>query len=442
MYPPPAPAHPTPATGSTAPAAPNHPASAPPAPVAQRMIVPDVARGLMLWGIAVANVATAWVLMGGGAASTYGTVVNDSLLDKLTIMFTTSFVHARGFPMFSVLLGFGLGLIAMSLYRRGYPLGAARGVLARRYGLLAVFGLFHAVFLFWGDIMFAYGLLGLLMTTLIAVRTRTLLWIAGALFTVSCLVTLGAALYASSALGSDWASSGMDSASGFISINSYLDVMTTGLMFAGFVLVGLPIEGAMLLPLMLLGLVAAREGVLADPVRHRKVLVWTAALGMGTALATGIPAGLETIGVLNTGIFAMASASLGTAGGPGLIALLTLVLAGLQQRVSEGGKLPAPLWALSALGRRSMTGYMLQSVIFLVVFSSFALGLFAHEGAFVLFLVGTGGWLLTLALACALEAAGKKGPFEAVHRRLSYGKNGLAARWEPKVSAPAVPPVS
>lgn len=151
----------------------------------RRMVVPDIARGVMLWGIAIANVATAWVVTGGGQMTTTGRVVNGSWWDALAIMFTTSFVHSRGFPMFATLLGFGLGIIAMSLYRRGYPLSAARGVLARRYGLLSVFGILHAVFLFWGDIMVTYGLLGLVLITLITVRTKILLWIAGSMFTMT-----------------------------------------------------------------------------------------------------------------------------------------------------------------------------------------------------------------------------------------------------------------
>uniref|UniRef100_UPI001F2E1EF3 DUF418 domain-containing protein n=1 Tax=Rothia nasimurium TaxID=85336 RepID=UPI001F2E1EF3 len=76
-------------------------------------------------------------------------------------------------------------------------------------------------------------------------------------------------------------------------------------------------------------------------------------------------------------------------------------------------------------GKRSMTGYVLQSVIFLVVFGGFALGLFADAGAALLLLVGTGGWLVTVLVAVALEAAGKPGPLEALHRRMSYGKGGL-----------------
>lgn len=405
------------------------------------MVVPDIARGLMLWGIAVANVATAWaVTTGGDRATTTGHVVNGSMWDAITIMFTTSFVHSRGFPMFSTLLGFGLGLIAVSLYRRGYPLGPARRVLARRYGFLAVFGTLHAVFLFWGDIMLSYGLLGLILTTLIAVRTKILLWIAGSAFALSCLVGVGGSLLASSVLGDDWFSSSanVDVFSGMS--ETYGGVMLTGLLFMLMNLLVFPVQGFLLLPLVIVGFVAAREGVLADPVRHRKVLVWAAVFGAVVALGTGVPAGLEAIGVLDTSVFAVLTMTLGTAAGPGFIALLALLLNSVQQKVDAGHSLPAPLWAIAALGRRSMTGYVLQSVIFLIVFAPFALGLFAQAGAGLLFLVGTGGWLLTLAFACLLEAMGKKGPFEAVHRRLSYGKKGLARQWVPR--HPSVPSAS
>lgn len=407
----------------------------------RRMVVPDIARGVMLWGIAIANVATAWVVIGGGQMTTAGRVVNGSWWDALAIMFTTSFVHSRGFPMFATLLGFGLGIIAMSLYRRGYPLSAARGVLARRYGLLSVFGILHAVFLFWGDIMVTYGLLGLVLITLITVRTKILLWIAGSMFTLTCLMGVVGSLFMTSVLGSDWLSTSADAELLLGSSETYGRVMLTGLLMMLMNLLGFPVQAFMLLPLVIIGFVAAREGVLADPARYRKVLVWTATFGAVVAVGTGVPAGLEAIGVLDTGIFAVLTMTLGTAAGPGFIALLALLLNGAQQKVDTGQKLSAPLWALAALGRRSMTGYVLQSVIFLIVFAPFALGLFAHAGAGLLLLVGTGGWLLTLGFACLLEARGKKGPFEAVHRRLSYGKKGLVRQWVPQYPSASSSPL-
>ncbi|WP_421084303.1 DUF418 domain-containing protein [Rothia nasimurium] len=349
--------------------APAQPPAQPARPV--RLLVPDVARGLMLWGIAVANVATAWVVFAGGPASMTGRVVDDSFWDKLTIMFTTSFVHARGFPMFSTLLGFGVGLIAASLYRRGYPLPKARGVIARRYGMLAIFGALHMVFLFWGDIMLAYGLIGLFMACLIAVRTRVLLWVAGSLFAVTNLVALAGALLLESVLGGGQLQELLNGGSGdLLQVTSYWSVLLNGLIVLLGSIFGIPLQAFMLLPLMLLGFVLAREGVLADPVRHRRVLAW---------------------------------------------------LAG----VDAGAPVPALLRPLIALGKRSMTGYVLQSVIFLGVFGSFALGLFADAGAALLLLVGSAGWLVTVLVAVALEAAGKPGPLEALHRRMSYGKGGL-----------------
>lgn len=411
------------------------PQQVPPRVSAARLVVPDLARGLMLWGIAVANVTTAWVLMGGGEFSMTGRVVDGSLWDKIAIMFTTSFMHARGFPMFSTLLGFGVGLIAGSLYRRGYPLGAARGVLVRRYGMLALFGAAHMIFLFWGDIMLTYGLLGMLLAVFLRASSRVILWTAAALYTVACVAMVGAALLASALMGSEWLASSMGDGSPLemlgLDFSSYLHVLLAGVTMLVLTIPNVFTGGFLLLPLMLLGFVAAREGVLADPVKHRRLLVWVAVVGIGVGVATGIPSGLEAIGVLNSSVFGTVSTSVGVLGGPGLIAALALALSGVQERVSAGGELPWVLRPLAALGKRSMTGYVLQSVLFLVVFTPMGLGLFKDAGAGLLLVVGTCGWLLTLLVAVALEAAGKPGPLEALHRRLSYGKSGLAQRWVP-----------
>lgn len=397
-----------------------------------RLLVPDIARGFMLWGIAVANVATAWILIGGGPSTTTGPVVNGNMWDKIAIMFTTSFVHSRGFPMFSTLLGFGFGLLVNSLYRRGYPLSAARGVLLRRYGMLALLGTIHMIFLFWGDVMLAYGLLGMFLVVMIRAKTKTLLWIAGALFSITCLTALAIVLVMSF-MGDSEALQGQQ-LSDYLRADSYFHVLLSGLIAFVMSLLGVPIQGFMLLPLLIVGFVLAREGVLNDVNRHRRPLTWLALVGAVAAFGTGIPAGLEAIGALPTSIFAAATMTVGTLAGPGFIALLALVLARTQERVKAGSPVPVFLRPLVALGKRSMTGYILQSVIFLTVFAPFGLGLFADAGAGCLFLVGTAGWLVTLVLAMILEINGMQGPLEWVHRRLSYGRAGLQTQWTPALS--------
>ena len=71
-----------------------------------------------------------------------------------------------------------------------------------------------------------------------------------------------------------------------------------------------------------------------------------------------------------------------------------------------------------------MTGYLLQSILFVLLTSTFTIGLGRGQGAWEASLVATLIWTITLAIAYALEKANLRGPFESVHRRLSYGRTG------------------
>ena len=128
--------------------------------------MPDLARGTALLGIAMANVAQTWITNDWSedqsrAGWSVGGVRPDSIIDQVSAVFAAMFIHVRGLPMFSTLLGFGFGLVAASLYRKHYPLKDARRVLVRRYAVLALFGLAHMLGLFYGDIMLTYGLVGI-----------------------------------------------------------------------------------------------------------------------------------------------------------------------------------------------------------------------------------------------------------------------------------------
>lgn len=142
----------------------------------QRLIVPDLARGTALLGIAMANAVQSWIVneWSVGPSSSVGGVRPDSTFDIVAAVFTGMFVRVRGLPMFCMLAGFGIGLIAASLHRKGYTDKESRRVLIRRYGLLAVFGLAHGFLLFNQDIMLVYGLMALAMAWCLTLSTRTL----------------------------------------------------------------------------------------------------------------------------------------------------------------------------------------------------------------------------------------------------------------------------
>ena len=72
-----------------------------------------------------------------------------------------------------------------------------------------------------------------------------------------------------------------------------------------------------------------------------------------------------------------------------------------------------------------MTGYLLQSILFVLLTSKFTFGLGRGQGAWEATLIAIFIWAITLVIAYALEKANLRGPFEVVHRRLSYGRTGL-----------------
>ena len=386
-----------------------------------RLIVPDLARGMALLGIAMANTLQSWIVNTYSAADAPGWSIGginpDSPLDAWAAVFTTMFVRVRGLPMFSTLLGIGFGMVAASLARKGYGPNESRRVLLRRYAWLGAFGLAHMFLIFYNEIMFAYGLVGVGLAVVYRMASKSLLRIA--------YVILGgfAAFCTSGALGAYYGyydphstrsqlSTDLTTFGAYFSANAHSAVgYVTGIMF-------ITIE---LFALALIGLVWARERVLFDVPTHQRTLTTWTRIAVAVVLLVGVPWGLSINGVLPAEyepVFYMLNQGFGFLTGPGIIAGLALATERLHNRV--------PVWARAfvALGRRSMSGYIAQSFIFLVLVIPAGLGLWQDAGLTGKLLAGTVVWLITLAFAAALDAAGKQGPFEWLHRRLSYGATG------------------
>lgn len=388
-----------------------------------RIVAPDVARGLALFGIAWANIPS-WASTDSSlAGATFGGVGPGGTLDQIAVVLSAMFAHVRGLPMFSTLLGFGVGLITVSLWRRAYPAGAAQATLAKRYGILAGIGALHCLFLFFGDIIFLYSMLALVLIAMIRLSDKTLLIIAGVLYSLHLLVTLGGmALSGSMDLSKDMSIA--ESYPGYLLFNV---VALVAYLFT------VPISGLSILPLMILGFVAARRGVHLRPEAHLRLLRSWVAATVAVVLLIGLPLGLSAIGVLPTGWETYLSGlneALGFLCGPGIASAVLLACRSLQRKVDSGDPSRSlPLTMVTALGKRSMSGYLLQSVIFFVVCLPFTLGIGSQVGALGQMLMALGVWALTVLAAWVCELAGRNGPVEALHRRLSYGRDGLPARY-------------
>ncbi len=398
-------------------------------PASERILSPDVNRGFMLLFIAIANITTAWAMFGMRREST--------ALDVGVGMFNAMFVHQRSLPMFAALLGYGIGMIMAREAGKGTPFEDFKKLLFRRYGWLAAIGVVHCTFLFFGDILIPYGIMGLFIALLfLRVKERSAViffWVMfGLLLLGAVLATVGEILlrraYPDVLGGGDlfelWARFGNFG-------DSYLVFLGMGAMaalsnvFGGFV--GLFL---MLGPVMLLGFVAGRAQILSNVDQHAGLLRRVAVWGFTISILGGALAGAKSLGLLGEPwLFGpmLLSYATGMPGGLAAVALVALLLRPLQAKVhaaaaaGEPARLPLLIDMLQALGKRSLSGYLFQSVAFLILLPPFTLGLMPRLGVATGSLLAVAVWAISLVGAWVLERAGRQGPAEALHRRLTYG---------------------
>ncbi|MFJ9942182.1 DUF418 domain-containing protein [Streptomyces erythrochromogenes] len=382
---------------------------------ADRALAPDLARGLMLLIVALVH---AHMFVSGSAAVIRGyPPVAGSPADAVTAGVLTVLADSRSFPMFALLFGYGTGRILARERERGRDGPGARGVLRLRARRLLLFGAVHALLLFAGDVLGAYGLLALVAVGLTGARDRVLFTVAGA------GVLAGTALYASMLAAGVSADPDDTAAAMFLAADPVSDAAYR----IGTWVVTTPLFAVMSLGPFLIGAHAARQRILEEPGRHRVLLRRVAVTGTALSVAGGLPLALVTSGVWTTapsdvtwGLSALHVLT-GYAGGCGLAAAVALLALRLKGRPSRA------VTAVAACGRRSMSAYVWQSAVWLVLFAPYALGLGDRVGVLGSALVALGAWGTGVLLAELLRRRGRRGPAETLLARVTRPARPAAA---------------
>jgi uncharacterized membrane protein YeiB len=353
----------------------------------------------MLLFIALAN--SHYFLQGSSVLGGYPQ--DGSPLDSSVTWLIATFVDGRAFPMFGLLFGYGVARIV----RREEALGprAVRRLLWRRSLVLVAVGFVHAVLLYPGDILGAYGVLLFVGTWAVGWRDRWLLLTGLVFFLLKALPGDGSLAISSepphiSMLPPDVAT--------MITQRAWVSAFVSFAAPLGFVCP------------FVIGLWAGRRRILEQPERHRTLLRVTAFAGIGAAVLGAQPVSLVLAGVVTApdrstlDLLGPLHDSTGTLGGFGYAALLALVALRLQAR-------PGPVvGAIAATGQRSMTCYLAQSVVWSVAFTPFLLDLSGTLTVATTALLATATWLATVVLADRMRRAGDRGPFEVLVRRVTY----------------------
>ncbi|MDN5600642.1 MAG: DUF418 domain-containing protein, partial [Brachybacterium sp.] len=89
---------------------------------------------------------------------------------------------------------------------------------------------------------------------------------------------------------------------------------------------------------------------------------------------------------------------------------------------------PAPVRVLAAVGQRSLTFYLFQSLLLAPLMAAWGLGLAPHLSTWSAVAIAFGVWLLSLPIAAWMDARGIRGPAERLLRRMTYGKHDPRGR--------------
>ncbi|WP_350277325.1 DUF418 domain-containing protein [Kribbella sp. HUAS MG21] len=372
----------------------------------ERALGPDLARGFMLLFIALAN-SHYFV---GGDRHFGGFPTDGGPLDRGAGLAIATFVDARAFPMFGVLFGYGVAQIVRRQRAAGTDWWPIRKLLWRRSLVLVVLGFLHAMLLYIGDILAAYGVLLFLGVWALRWKDRWLLIVAAFFLVLTALPSEDS--LAASAEGPD------PSMLPATFLGQFADRIVVQPFIAGLGWIGFVTP-------FLIGLWAGRRRILERPAEHLTLLRTTALVGSTIAIAGALPLSLVIGGVLARPsdhaltILGPLHDATGVFGGLGYAALLVLVA----RRV---GDRPV-MRAIAAVGQRSLTCYLAQSVVWAVVFTPYLLDLSDTLTTTTTALLATTTWLATVWLADRMRRTGYRGPFELLIRRFTYQPRRTAA---------------
>ena len=362
-----------------------------------RLINIDILRGVALLGVLLANMQS---LTYPGIYLPPLVFADHSSIDRATEALIRIFAEGSFYPLFATLFGLGF---AIHMDKPGFKPSRFR----RRLLVLCGFGLLHAIFVWEGDILVSYALLGFALVPLRNRSTRTLL-----LLISGCLVYSFAMFYFASSAGESPYST-LEAITTTYAQGSYLEVTQVRLSDLGLVIAEVLFYFPHLLACFLVGLLIGRRGV--EPTLSyrpflRRTLILTLAVSLPIVSAQGfammtqpaVPAWLTALDST------FGSAALGFAYAAALLLLL--------QRPQWTARL-APL---GALGRASLSNYLTQSLIFTSIYYGYGGGLYARVPLSISVLLALVLFTLQVFASRWWLSRHAQGPLEALWRRLTY----------------------
>jgi uncharacterized protein len=370
----------------------------------QRDLAPDVLRGFALLGILVVNIQFMGLNSDQGARGewTQG-FANGSATFLIAALFAGKF-----YLLFSFLFGYSSNYVI-----RNDRSNRARWI--KRCLVLIAFGALHFTFLWHGDIIFVYGLFGLLLTFFFFRADRTLKIWSRIVFFLSTffIVLIGAlALMAEYLLDEDLGTSTVVSLDEILRSGSFLESIPARLeVWVLGIATGIFLQGGLAFAAFLLGVRLARANFLSSPIdkaANERLIKRGLIFGLPIQIIAAVillqneQAAEPSESVYLISLFV----SFVTA------PLLSMFYVGLIRKLVE--ERPNLVLWMKPAGKMSLTIYISQSVITSLIFSPWGFGLFQDLQTWQVFVLAFAIWLLLSYLAAQWLKKFNQGPLESL----------------------------
>ncbi|HET9637266.1 MAG TPA: DUF418 domain-containing protein [Gemmatimonadaceae bacterium] len=384
-------------------------------PVRERVTALDVLRGIAVGGILLANVI---VFFGMTFLSREQlTALATTTADNAALWFEHIFIDQKFYSIFSLLFGIGFGI---QLSRGG---DAALPRFRRRLRILLAIGAIHAFFIWAGDILMLYALLGFTLPWFARKSNRDLLkWTAILLATPTVLYAIVYSAWLLTGPHAPAASSGVPAQIyrffENIGRGGIRDAFIGNLVFLGgrwadlFATVRFP----KVLGMFVLGLWTVRTGIAVSPADHRETLKRWRAIGW----AIGLPANIAAAWIFARASYLPPSGGgmIGTAlQGIGVPLLAIGYAATVGLLVVDGRRL---ITMFAPVGRMALTNYLMHSLICVTLSYGFGFGMWWHTGPAKAMAIGVAIIAVQIPLSAWWLSRYRYGPIEWIWRRLTY----------------------
>lgn len=372
----------------------------------QRIFSIDALRGFSLLGILLMNILT--------FAYPYQIINPFEFFqhqDGAWFKISSLFIIASFYPIFAFLFGYGLSIMYQNSLDKGlnyYPM------ITRRLLFLLLLGIIHGVFIFYGDILSTYALLGLIAIIFVRLKpqyTLIALSIGIGIFVLLYLLPM-ILLKDVTQIESFVGLQELERVNNILSSADYVSIIGFNLKYFGMNIAnGILVGPFSILPIMLFGIYAHQINWFNKIKQHKNLYmvigVVVLILGLAIKMIQIVLEGSITSQLMSQMI-----------GGP-IVALSYIMFFVILCEDQTVRKILTPL---QSIGKLSLTTYIMQSIICILIFYGVGLNYYGKLPVLTIYIIGIVIYCVQLIVSYLYLLRFKQGPLEKLWRKVTYLK--------------------